>query len=119
GARGALSREIPWSGNGQEPATYTVRLYFTALEHDQPGQRVFDIKLQDKTVTRGFDLVAQAGGVKRAFMTEFHDIPVSDNLVLELVSSRPNPDASHQPILSGLEVVRSNAKEITDRVASR
>ncbi len=119
GARGLARSEIPLIGKGQKPETYTVRLYFTALENDQPGQRVFDIKLQDKTVTRRLDLVAQAGGVKRAFMTEFHDIPVSDNLVLELVSSMPKPDASHQPLLNGLEVVRSNAKEITEHGAAR
>jgi outer membrane protein assembly factor BamB len=119
GARGLLRSDIPLLGAGQKPETYTVRLYFTALENDQPGQRVFDIKLQDKVVAKDFDLVAKAGGAQRAFMVEFHDIPVTGNLVLELVAAKANADAQHQPLLSGLEVLRTNAKEITEHVAAR
>ncbi|MEW6306907.1 MAG: PQQ-binding-like beta-propeller repeat protein [Verrucomicrobiota bacterium] len=117
GARGLSRAEIPLLGKDQAPATYTVRLYFTALENDQPGQRVFDIKLQDKTVTKDFDLVARAGGPQRAFMTEFHEIPVTDNLVLELIAART--DDTNQPLLSGIEILRTNAKEIRERVAVR
>src|SRR6185295_11643244 len=95
GARGLSRSEIPLIGKGQKPETYTVRLYFTALENDQPGQRVFDVKLQGKTVLKAFDLVAKAGGPQRALVKEFHDIPVSENLVLELVPSRPGADATH------------------------
>jgi outer membrane protein assembly factor BamB len=119
GARSLTRADVPLIGKGQPAATYTVRLYFAALEGDQPGQRVFDIKLQDKTVAKGFDMVAKAGGAQRAFMVEFPNIAVTSDLALELVSSQPAPDAAHQPLLSGLEVLRTNAKEITDRVASR
>ncbi len=119
GTRGLTRAELPLIGKGQKAETYTVRLYFMALESDQPGQRVFDIRLQDKTVVKGFDLVAKAGGPKRALVTEQHDIPVSDNLVLELVPAQPDADAAHQPLLSGIEVVRSNSKEITKDVAAR
>ncbi|HEY6170336.1 MAG TPA: PQQ-binding-like beta-propeller repeat protein [Verrucomicrobiae bacterium] len=119
GARGLTRSEISLIGKGQTPASYTVRLYFSALENDQPGQRVFDLKLQGKTVAKNFDLVAKAGGVKRAFMMEFHDIAVTDNLVLEFAAAPSNADAAHQPLLNGIEVVRTNAKEITERVASR
>ncbi|MBI3879562.1 MAG: PQQ-binding-like beta-propeller repeat protein [Verrucomicrobia bacterium] len=118
GARGLTRTEIPLIGKGQAPATYTVRLYFASLEKDQPGQRVFDILLQGKTVAKRFDLVAKAGGAQRAHMVEFHDIAVTDNLLLELASANV-ADAAHQPLLCGLEVLRTNAKEITERVASR
>ena len=96
-----------------------MRLYFAALENDQPGQRVFDIKLQGKTVTKEFDLVSKAGGAKKAFMTEFNGIAVTENLLLEFTPSQTDADAAHQPLLSGIEVLRNNAKEITERVASR
>jgi len=119
GARGLTRADVPLIGRDQPAATYTVRLYFAALEGDKPGQRVFDIKLQDKIVAKNFDLVAKAGGAQRAFMVEFTNIPVTGDLVLELVSSQEAPAASQQPLLNGLEVLRTDAKEITERVAAR
>lgn len=119
GGRGLTRGEVPLIGPGQGPASYTVRLYFAALETDRPGQRVFDIKLQGRTVARDFDLVARAGGAQRALQVEFTDIPVTGNLVLELVPARSGADAAQQPLLCGLEVLRTNAKEITERVLTR
>jgi hypothetical protein len=114
-----LSRaDIPLIGKDQPAANYTVRLYFSALEKDQPGQRVFDIQLQGKTVAKGFDPVAKAGGVKRAFTAEFRDVHVTGNLALELVAPA-DADAAHQPVLCGLEVLRNDTKEITIGVAAR
>jgi hypothetical protein len=117
GARGLVRSEIPLIGKDQKPETYTVRLYFVTLENDQPGQRIFDIKLQDKTVQKDLDVVARAGGAKRTFMAEFHEISVSENLVLEL--AQPETDATHAPLLSGIELLRTDAKEITKRAAAR
>jgi len=117
GARGLSRAEIPLIGKGQTAATYTVRLYFSAPENDRPGQRVFDILLQGKTVAKDFDLVAKAGGANRAFVTEFRDIAVTDNLVLELAGK--NAEAAHQSVLCGIEVLRSDAKEITAGVVTR
>jgi len=119
GARGLTRAEVPLIAKDQPAATYTVRLYFAALEGDQPGQRVCDIKLQDKTVAKDFDLVAKAGGAQRAFMVAFPNIPVTTDLVLELVAPRSEADPARQPLLSGLEVLRTDAKEITGRVAAR
>jgi outer membrane protein assembly factor BamB len=118
GARGLTHAEIPLIAKGQPAATYTVRLYFSALENDQPGQRVFDIRLQGKTVATGFDPVAKAGGVKRACMAEFRNIAVTENLTLELAAPE-SADAAHQSVLCGLEILRSDAKEITAGVATR
>jgi len=91
---------------------------FLADFRDKPGQRVFDIQLQGKTVAKDFDPVAKAGGAARAFVTEFHDIPVAGNLVLELAAPQ-TADPAHQPLLSGIELLRTNAKEITDGVTGR
>ncbi len=111
GARGLSRAEIPLIGKGQPAATYTVRLYFMALENDQPGQRVFDVKLQGQTVLKDFDPAAKAGGPQRAYIAELHNIPVTDNLLVELTGA--------ESLLSGLEVIRTNAKEITEQVAAR
>lgn len=112
GARGLVHAELPLIGPGQPPATYTVRLYFSALAGDKPGQRVFDVKLQDKTMLKSFDLVAKCGGVKTAHVEEFTNISVTDQLLIELIPAKPNPDPAHQPLINGIEVLRTNAKEI-------
>lgn len=119
GARGLSRAEIPLIGKGQKAETYTVRLSFMGLENDQPGQRVFDVKLQGKLVLKGFDPAAKAGGNKRAFTAEFRDIPVTENLLLEMSPAQPAADLAHQPVLSAIEVVRTNAREITEHVATR
>lgn len=118
GARGLVHAELPLIGTGQPAATYTVRLYFSALEGDKPGKRVFDVKLQDKTVLKSFDLVAKCGGVKTAHVEEFTNIPVTDKLLLELIPAQANPDNAHQPVINGIEVLRTNSKEIIGGVAS-
>ena len=79
---------------------------------------MFDIQLQGKTVAKDFDPVVKAGDTKRAFMAEFRDVHVTANLALELLS-RPDADAAHQSVLCGLEILRSDAKEITAGVTTR
>ncbi|HYF35035.1 MAG TPA: malectin domain-containing carbohydrate-binding protein, partial [Prosthecobacter sp.] len=117
GARGLEHAELPLIGKGQKPETYTVRLYFAAPEGDKPGQRVFDVRLQDKTVLKGLDVVAKAGGARMALMEEFQNVPVTGDLVLDLVPAQANADESQQPVLCGIEVLRTNAAEIRGGVA--
>jgi outer membrane protein assembly factor BamB len=119
GLRGLTRCELPLISKGQSPETYTVRLYFAALENDKPGQRVFDVKLQDQTVLKDFDVVAAAGGTKMAHVAEFTAIPVTGSLVVELTAAQQAADADHQPLLCGIEVLRTNAKEIKEHVAGR
>ena len=117
GLRGVKHCELPLLGESDKPETYTVKLYFAAMENDKPGQRVFDVKLQDNTVLKGLDVAAAAGGSKRAHVVEFKDIPVTRNLVVEFIAAQAGAD--HEPIVSGIEVLRSNAKEIRENVAAR
>ena len=119
GARGLVHAELPLISAGQPAASYTVRLYFSALEGDRPGQRVFDVKLQDKTLLKSFDLVAKCGGVKTAHVEEFKNVTVSDRLLIELVPVVDNPSDKQQPVINGIEVLRTDAKEITGGVAIR
>ena len=114
GARGLTRAEVPLIGKGQPAATYTVRLYFAAAEND--GRRIFDIKLQGNVVAKDFDPAVKAGGANRAFVAEFHEIPVTENLLLELASAA---DTAAMPVVCGLEVLRTGAGEITAGVATR
>jgi hypothetical protein len=84
---------------------------FAPLPDDQPGQRVFDVKLGDKLVLKAFDPATRKG----AIVEQFENIPVTDNLVLELIPTSP----ASAPILNGIEILRTNAKEITAGVAQR
>lgn len=119
GARGLQHVELPLIGKGEKPETYTVRLYFASLEGDTPGQRVFDVQLQGKTVLKGLDVTAKAGAAAKALVEEFQDIPVTDVLRIELIPASTRPDESGQTIISGIEVLRTHATEIKGGVAGR
>ena len=103
----------------QPAQTYTVRLFFAALADDKPGQRVFDVKLQGNTVLKAFDMVTSTGGNKKAHVAEFTNIPVTENLLVEMLPANTGADEAHQPLLSGIEVLRTNAEEIRETVAGR
>jgi hypothetical protein len=87
------------SGLRPTPSPYTVRLHFAELEHDQEGQRVFDVKLSGKVVLKDFDIFAAAGGRGKAVIKEFKSIPAAQSLVVELVAKKSDP------ILSGMQVL--------------
>ncbi|MGE3778693.1 MAG: PQQ-binding-like beta-propeller repeat protein, partial [Pirellulaceae bacterium] len=100
-ARGLLRCELPLVGKQDLAATYKVKLYFAELDANRKaGERVFDVRLQGQAVAAGLDVVRDAGGVRRQLKREFAGIPVTDNLVVELVP------VAGEPILSAIEVER-------------
>ena len=62
------------------PVRYRVALYFIEPQAVAAGQRLFDIALQGKIATRGFDIVAKAGTVRRAVLCRFERVPVRGRL---------------------------------------
>ena len=50
--------------------SYTVYLYFAEPENKQPGERVFDVSLQGKTVLEDLDIVKEAGGQWKSLVKE-------------------------------------------------
>ncbi len=105
-ARGLRKCVVPLLGENDAPAAYRVRLAFADPQNDQPGRRVFDIKLQGKLVQEDFDIVKEAGGRNRAVFKQFDGIEVSDKLVIELVHKAGKPTAEQLPILQGVEIAR-------------
>lgn len=103
--------DIPVQAGDAAPTTYTVRLMFAALEGDTPGQRVFDVKLGGKVVLKAFDPATRQGAV----VEEFANIPASGILTVELTPAEPGKETA----LCGIEILRTNAKEITGGVAQR
>lgn len=105
-AHGLHKIVIPLLRKGDPKASYRVRLALAALPGDKPGQRVFDIKLQDRLVEEEFDIVRAAGGTDRVIFKEFTGIEVRDNLSLELVAREAQPAERQWPVLQAIEITR-------------
>jgi len=105
-AQGLHRLVVPLIEPDQGRALYRVRLLLADLENQRPGQRVFDIRLQGRTVCDGFDIIEAAGGAARATALEFRHIEVNDNLVVELVPKAGDTTPSRLPLLQALEIER-------------
>jgi len=108
GCRGLTSCDVPLLGEGDKPASYTVRMYFAAPADDKPGQRVFDIKLQDNVLLKNFDIVQTAGSPQKAVVREFKGVPVTGKLTVELLPKLENPTPAQAPLINGIETVRED-----------
>ena len=83
------------------PRSYTVRLHFAELDAVKPGERVFDVTIQGKTLIEGLDVVSQAGGVRRALTRQIKGIRASDTISIGLVRSA---NSKYAAILSAIEL---------------
>ena len=83
-----------------KPQPHLVRLFFAEPEEFKPGQRVFDIVLQGKTVAENFDIVREAGAPRATIVREFNGVMVGDSLEIDL------PSRVGQSVLSGIEIVK-------------
>ena len=109
---GLLRCNLPLIDKGQPKATYTVRLYFVANDKDGSRSRPFDIRLQDNTLVKAFDVRAAAGGPNKTLIKEFTAVEVERALKLELVPRTKDLAADQLPRLSAIEVLRTGAEEI-------
>jgi len=80
---------------------FTVKLYFAEPEDLKPGQRVFDVVVQGKTVLSNFDVVEAAGGPNRIVAKTFRGILASNDLTIQLTAK------TGQPVLCGVEIVEA------------
>jgi len=104
--RPALSRAyVALMDQSDMPKTsrsYTVRLHFAEMDGMQAGQRVFDVKLQDKTVLPAFDICKEVG-CDKPLVKEFKGIVAPrDSIKVDL--SPVGKNAGEPPILSAIEV---------------
>jgi len=90
-------------GKGQSSANYTVRLYFAEPRDVAPGDRVFDVSLQNNVVLKDFDIVKEAGGPRKALVREFKGIKVTDSLVVGMAPA--DRSRVKEPILCGIEAL--------------
>ncbi len=116
-ARGLKRYCIPVTTPADGRGVYTVRLGFSALPGDRPGQRVFDVKLNGKVVHKDFDIVEVAGAAGRAVWTE-HTLSLDDHLILDLVARSEEPGLEQMPLISGLELRREEITTLGLEVAA-
>ena len=80
---------------------YTVRLHFAEPAQAKPGDRVFDVRLQGKTVLAGLDLGKETNGGEMPVIKEFRGIEARRAIALELVPKTPE----HAPVINGVEIL--------------
>lgn len=110
GAVGLSECQIPLVDDtwGDKPGAYTLSLGFSAPAGDSAGQRVFDVKLQGKTVLENFDIFKEAGEADKAVVREFSGIKVANDLMVELVPKTASPTITQAPILNFVKAVRED-----------
>jgi outer membrane protein assembly factor BamB len=103
GAEGIRRLTLTIGKRGAQTRVFTVRLYFAEPDDLKPGERIFSVSLQGKTVSPNVDIVKSAGGKDRTLVREFHNVAVAGTLNVEL---RPAAGSKHPPLLCGVELVR-------------
>ncbi len=81
--------------------SYSVLLYFAEPDLLKPGERVFDVALQDKIILRNVDL-AKTLGKNQGLIKRFEGVRIADVLKITLKKS---PGSTQAPILSGVELI--------------
>jgi hypothetical protein len=91
---------------------YELLLHLTELHWSDPGQRLFDVTIENDIVYKNIDLVKMAGGIRRAFALQ-STLAVTDGLLsISFTNSVPRVD---MPKVSGLEIrFISSSTEVKD-----
>ncbi|GAB4140709.1 MAG: hypothetical protein Tsb009_10160 [Planctomycetaceae bacterium] len=84
--------------------TSLVRLYFSEPTDAKPGERLFSVAIQGKTVLNGMDVVKSAGGANRTIVREFPNISFKKTLQIQLT---PEKNSQRPPVLSGVELIHT------------
>jgi cysteine-rich repeat protein len=105
-----LTYEIPVAGHGP----YRVRLHFAefGMGSDQPGQRVFDVFVEDAFVIEDID-VARAVGSRKAMVREFQVLVGDGSLTLRFVGN------IGAPMISAIEVAVAQGSAVRPKICSK
>jgi outer membrane protein assembly factor BamB len=116
--RGLKRCVVPVTTPAHGKGRYRVRLGFSAPPGDKPGQRVFDVRLNGKTVLAGFDIVKEAGAADRAIWKEFA-LDLETDLILVLVAKTDKPTAHQMPLINGLAILREKITKLGVKLPRR
>ncbi|MHC4737404.1 MAG: outer membrane protein assembly factor BamB family protein [Planctomycetota bacterium] len=101
GARAIRSITVTLGNQQQRP--YTVRLYFVEPDPKTPGDRLFDVDLQGKTVCKALDIVKETVHPNIGLVKEFSKISAADSLSITLTPSDAAKTA--ETIICGIEII--------------
>jgi len=106
--------EMQWSLPVEAGATLEVRIYVAEIYTgaSQPGQRVFDVFIENQPALLGVDRVVEAGGMFIGTMLSY-ELVASDNM-LDIRFEH----VIENPAISGIEIVQIDAGAPGDPVAS-
>ncbi len=90
--------------NRTTPRLVDVRLHFAEPDNAAPGRRVFDVKLQGRTVLSNFDIAKAAKSANNAVTKEFRGIPVVEALFVDFVPKSAGNARDQVPVVSGIEL---------------
>ncbi|NLL83795.1 MAG: PQQ-binding-like beta-propeller repeat protein, partial [Lentisphaerae bacterium] len=82
---------------------YDVQLIFADPVADKPGQRLFDVTLQNKVVLPKLDVVAASGGHKKSLIHDFTRVIAGEKITIELKQAE---GSSLPPLLCGIAISR-------------
>ena len=105
--RGMQSCVIPVTTPELGKFSYRIRVGFSALPGDKPGQRVFDMQLNGNKVLEGFDILNATTESDHAVWKEFM-IDITKDLTIELSSKSGSSDPSTMPLINAVQVHRIN-----------
>jgi len=100
---GLRSLEITLSKENDVAETmYRLNLYFSELEDKRPGERLFNVILQDNTVLENFDIAGEAGNTDKEIVKSFAGVKAGKTLKVDLIPVKGNT------ILSGIELIQES-----------
>jgi outer membrane protein assembly factor BamB len=102
GAKGLTSLKIQLAPDAKQVRRYTVRLHFAEPDDVWPGERVFQVKLQNELAIESLDIAKETGGSNRALVKEIAGVEVAQDLSIELIPARNAKE--RLPVLCGVEV---------------
>ena len=94
----------------EQTGRYTVRLGFAKLPGDTEGSRVFDVKLQGKTVLKSLDVALASGVLGQVVLREFGNVEIVENLTVELVPVNVKNAKVAPTVIHTLEVNREDLR---------
>ena len=109
GLKGVTKVQVPLLEK-DNAARYTVRLGFAKLPGDSKGSRVFDVKLQGKTVLQSLDVALAGGVLGQVVLREFGNVEVVENLTIELVPVNAKNAKVAPTVIQTLEVNRDDLR---------
>ena len=107
GLKGLTKIKVPLLEKKQK-GVYSVHLGFSKLPEDTIGSRIFDIKIQGKTVVKSVDIAKAAGGFEKVILHKFNDVDVVENLEIELIPANIDNTKLASTIIQTLEVTRKD-----------